>query len=77
MRGKSDVCVGGVSRESMHAAEKTLVLVRCAPGVGLGILLLTTNIYQLTDWNCMCVHIYLYVYVYIYMLLCVYTCGNV
>lgn len=38
--------------------------------VGLGILLLTTDIYQLTDWYCMCVHIYLYVYMY--MCFCVY-----
>lgn len=73
MHGKSDVW-GEVSREGTHAAEKTLVLVQCAPGVGLGILLLTTNIYQLTDWDCMCVHIYLYVYVcvYIHAFVCIY-----
>lgn len=35
MHGKSDVC-GEVARESMPAAEKTLVLVRCAPGCGTG-----------------------------------------
>lgn len=57
--------------------EKTCMLQRrlwCWYGVpqdvGLGILLLTTDIYQLTDWYCMCVHIYLYVY--IYMSFCVY-----